>query len=205
MPCGFFSPRTLDEMKLTVVENITLDGVMQSPARPDEDTRGGFSQGGWGIAYSDEVAAAEMAKRMARPGSLVLGRRTYEDLYEVWPKRTNNPYTERLNKTRKYVASRTLREPLPWENSVLLAGDACDAIAELKRKGDEDLGIIGSGELVASLMARDLIDEFVLLITPLVLGAGRRLFNGGTAARLTLLDTVTTTKGVIIATYATQR
>jgi dihydrofolate reductase len=186
---------------LTVVENITLDGVMQSPARPDEDTRGGFTHGGWGVAYSDEVAAAEMAKRMARPGALVLGRRTYEDLYEVWPKRRDNPYTERLNRTHKYVASRTLKEPLPWENSTLLEGDAVAAVAELKAAGDEDLGVIGSGELVASLLAHNLVDELVLLIVPLVLGTGRRLFTGVPTAALTLVDTVTTTKGVIIATY----
>lgn len=188
-------------MKLTVVENVTLDGVMQGPARPDEDTRDGFTHGGWGVAYSDEVAAAEMAKRMAKPGALVLGRRTYQNLYEVWPKRTGNPYTERLNRSLKYVASRTLREPLPWVNSTLLPGDAADAVAKLKENGDEDLGVIGSGELVASLMARDLVDELVLLIAPLVLGSGRRLFSGNTMARLSLVETVTTPKGVIIATY----
>jgi len=190
-------------MKLTVVENLTLDGVMQAPARPDEDTRGGFRSGGWAIPYSDEVMAAEMGKRMARPGALLLGRRTYEDLYDVWPKRTDNPYTERLNQSRKYVASRTLKEPLPWVNSTLPDGDAMDKVAEMKTRGDEDLGVIGSGELVASLLERNLVDELVLLTFPIVLGTGRRLFARETKVLLTLVESVTTPKGVIIATYRT--
>lgn len=188
-------------MKLTVVENITLDGVMQAPARPDEDTRGGFTHGGWATPYSDSVMAAEMGKRMARPGALVLGRMTYENLYSVWPKRGDNPYTERLNKSRKYVASRSLQEPLPWVNSILLEGDAVDAVAQLKEKGDEDLGVIGSGDLVRSLMARNLIDEYVLLIFPLVLGRGQRLFDGRAEVSLELVESVSTPKGVLIATY----
>src|SRR5579863_4659449 len=107
--------------KITVVNSVTLDGVMQGPARPDEDTRGGFTKGGWGIPFQDAVSGKKMGGMMAKgDGALLLGRRTYENFYSVWPKRKDNPYTDHLNKTRKYVASRTLQEPLPWENSVLL-------------------------------------------------------------------------------------
>jgi dihydrofolate reductase len=189
-------------MKVTIVEFVTLDGVMQAPGRPDEDTRDGFVHGGWGGAYNDHVMAAEMGKRMARSaGALLFGRRTYEDFYKVWPNRKDgNPFTDVLNRTKKYVASRTLTEPLPWVNSALLPGDAIDAVAELKRTGHEDLGILGSGELVKSLMRRNLIDEYLLLIHPLVLGTGRRLF-GDAEVSLELVECVPTTKGVLIATY----
>src|SRR5919108_4852934 len=164
--------------RLVVINNVTLDGVMQAPGRPDEDTRDGFAHGGWGGPYNDHVMAAEMGKRMARGGgALLFGRRTYEDFYKVWPNRKDgNPFTDVLNRTKKYVASRTLTEPLPWVNSVLLSGDAVDAVSELKRGGGEDLGVLGSGQLVQSLMRRNLIDEYLLLIHPLVLGTGRRLF-----------------------------
>jgi len=192
--------------KVVVTNNVTLDGVMQAPARPDEDTRGGFTHGGWAIPYNDSVMASVMAERMAegmsRGGALLLGRRTYEDFYAVWPKRTDNPYTEVLNNSQKYVASTTLQEPLPWRNSTLLKGDAAEAVARLKEQSDKDLGILGSGELIQSLMRHNLIDEYVLLIFPLVLGSGRRLFrDGGVPATLRLVNSVTTTTGVIIATY----
>jgi dihydrofolate reductase len=186
--------------RLTAVESITLDGVMQAPGRRDEDTRGGFTHGGWGVRYADEVMGRAMGERMAGDGGLVLGRRTYEDLFGYWPKQKDSPYTDRLNSTRKYVASRTLSDPLPWENSILLEEDAVEAIAALKRDGDRGLGVIGSGELVRSLMRRGLVDEFVLLIHPLVLGSGSRLFPEDFAAALELTDTITTTTGVVIAT-----
>jgi dihydrofolate reductase len=189
--------------KLTAIESITLDGVMQAPARPDEDVRGGFEHGGWGISYADEVMGRAMGERMAKSagGPLVLGRRTYEDLAEVWPKRKDNPYTDALNRAEKHVASTTLSEPLPWQNSRLLAGDAVDAVAKLKQDGGKDIGIIGSGHLVRSLMSAGLIDEFLLLIHPLVLGSGQRLFADGVNAQLELADSLTTTTGVVIATY----
>jgi dihydrofolate reductase len=188
--------------KITIVNNITLDGVMQAPARPDEDPRGGFTHGGWAIPYQDSVIAQKMGAMMgSAQGSLLLGRRTYEDLFSVWPKRTDNPFTEHLNKVQKYVASRTLKEPLPWQNSNLLNGDAADAVAALKQKEDIDLGILGSGELIQSLMRRNLIDEYVLLIFPIVLGTGRRLFPDGETVRLHLVESLPTPSGVIIATY----
>jgi dihydrofolate reductase len=189
--------------KLTAIESLTLDGVMQAPARPDEDTRGGFEHGGWAIPYADEVMGRAMGERMqsAESGALVLGRRTYEDLFEVWPKLKDNPYTETLNRSEKLVASTTLKEPLPWQNSRLLGGDAVDAVTKLREEPGKSLGIIGSGELVRTLMPRGLIDEYVLLIHPLVLGSGQRLFPDGAVSRLELVESVTTTKGVVIATY----
>jgi dihydrofolate reductase len=188
--------------KITVVNNVTLDGVMQAPARPDEDTRGGFEHGGWAVSYQDSVIAKQMGAMMASgEGSLLLGRRTYEDFFSVWPKRTDNPYTEHLNKVQKYVASTTLREPLPWQNSILLSGDAADTVATLKRKHDKSFTILGSGVLIKSLIGRNLIDEYVLLIYPIVLGAGHRLFPDGESVHLQLVDSLTTPGGVIIATY----
>jgi dihydrofolate reductase len=186
--------------ELTAVESLTLDGVMQSPGRPDEDTRGGFDQGGWAVPYADEVMGRAMGERMGGGGAIVLGRRTYEDFAGYWPKQQDNPYTEVLNRTQKYVASRKLEEPLPWENSTLLEGDAADAIAKLKGE-TEHLTVLGSGALVGQLMRRGLVDEFLLLIHPLVLGTGRRLFPDGTPARLELADSLTTTTDVVIATY----
>ena len=139
---------------------------------------------------------------MAEGGGLLFGRWTYQNFYSVWPNRTNNPYTEVLNKTQKYVASTTLQEPLPWVNSTLLKGDAAEAVARLKQQPGQDLLIMGSGVLIQSLMRRNLIDEYVLLIHPLILGSGRRLFpDGGAFAALKLVDSKTTDKGVVIVTY----
>ena len=189
-------------MRVVVFMSVTLDGVIQAPARPDEDVRGGFERGGWAVPYADEVMGRMAGEGMSKPGSLLLGRRTYEDFFTVWPNRTDNPYTEVLNNRTKYVASRTLQEPLPWKNSTLLKGDAGEAVASLKKRPGGDVTVIGSGELVESLMRSNLIDEYILLIHPLVLGSGRRLFTeGGPSATLRLVGTKTTTTGVVIATY----
>jgi dihydrofolate reductase len=188
--------------KVVVVNNLTLDGVMQAPGRPDEDLRGGFEHGGWALPYNDAVMGRVMGEMMAQGGALLFGRRTYEDFASVWPNRKDNPFTEVLNNRQKYVASTTLEEPLPWSNSTLLEGDAAKAVANLKERLTEDLAVLGSGELVKSLMRRNLVDRYVLLIHPLVLGSGRRLFtDGGASATLRLLDSVTTTTGVVIVTY----
>jgi dihydrofolate reductase len=188
--------------KVVVVNHVTLDGVMQAPARPDEDPRGGFEHGGWAVPYYDPVMAGVMGQRMAKSGgALLLGRRTYEDFAAVWPNRTDNPITEKLNRTRKYVASTTLKEPLPWVNSTLLPGDAAEAVAELKQQSDEELTVLGSGRLIHSLMRRGLIDEYLLTIHPLVLGTGRRLFPHGVHAVLRLVEEQVTTTGVVIANY----
>src|SRR5918994_1597120 len=188
--------------RFVVINNITLDGVMQAPGRPDEDTRDGFEHGGWAQDRADEVMGQKLGEGMARGGPLLFGRRTYEDFFSFWPKQTDNPYTEVLDNAEKYVASTTLHEPLPWNNSTLLAGDAADAVAELKQQPGKDFGVLGSGQLVQSLMRRNLVDEFLLMIHPLVFGTGRRLFpDGGPLAALRLVDSVTTTTGVVIATY----
>ncbi len=189
-------------MRVVVFMSVTLDGVIQAPARPDEDVRGGFVHGGWAVPYADEVMGKMAGDGIAKPGGLLLGRRTYEDFFKVWPNRTDNPYTDVLNNRTKYVASRSLEEPLPWKNSTLLKGDAAEAVARLKKQPGGDLMVIGSGELVRSLMDSNLIDEYILLIHPLVLGSGRRLFSDdGPSATLRLVDTKTTTTGVVIATY----
>jgi dihydrofolate reductase len=188
--------------KLIAFTSLTLDGVMQAPGRPDEDRRGGFEHGGWGIPYADSVLASVAGESMAATGALLFGRRTYEDFYAVWPSRTDNPFTEVLNNAQKYVASRALQEPLPWSNSTLLKGDAGDAVARLKGQLAKDLVVLGSGALLHSLMRRNLVDQYVLLIHPLILGSGLRLFtDGGSFATLQLVESKTTTTGVIVATY----
>jgi len=188
--------------QITVFNSISLDGVMQAPGRPDEDRRDGFQHGGWAVSYADPVMASFAGEGMVRDGGLLFGRRTYEDFYSVWPNRTDNPFTDILNRRQKYVASRTLAEPLPWQNSTLLKGDAVEAVATLKQESDQDLLILGSGELIRSLMPRQLIDRFILLIHPLVLGSGRRLFaDDGYLQALKLVESKPTSTGVLIATY----
>ena len=185
--------------KVVVFINLTLDGVMQGPAAPEEDTRGGFEHGGWAAPYNAMPSAGEA---MANCGALLLGRRTYEEFYSVWPKRKDSPYSAFMDNIQKYVASRTLKEPLPWKNSILLKGDAAEAVAKLRSQTGKDLVIMGSGKLIQSLMRRNLVDEYVLLIHPIVLGSGQRLFtDGGSHASLRLISSRTTEKGVVIATY----
>jgi dihydrofolate reductase len=176
---------------------------MQAPARPDEDTRGGFEHGGWALPYADAVMGSVSAESGSTAGALLFGRRTYEDFYAVWPKRTDdNPFTPVLNNTQKYVASTTLKEPLPWMNSTLLKGDATQEVLRLKSELKKDLVVLGCGALLQSLMPHNLVDEYILLIHPLVLGSGRRLFtDGGAFAELRLISARTTTTGVVIATY----
>ena len=189
--------------RVIVTNHLTLDGVMQSPGHPDEDRRDDFEHGGWAPPYADEVMANVMAEGIAKGGALLLGRRTYDALAAYWPDaHEDNPYTNVINERQKYVASTTLQEPLSWRNSTLLQGDAADAVARLKEQPGKDIAVLGSGELVRSLMRRDLVDEFVLTIHPLVLGSGRRLFtDGGAFAALRLVDSKPTTAGVVIATY----
>ena len=186
--------------RIVVTNHVTLDGVMQAPAGAEEDTRGGFRRGGWAAPRSDEVMMRELTKGMGQTGGLLLGRRTYQHFYSYWPYQTGNPFTDVLNNTQKYVASTTLSEPLPWMNSTLLGPDVPRAVAELRARDGKDIVILGSGELIRSLARQDLIDEYVLLIHPVVLGTGTRLF-GDSVAEFRLVDSVTTTTGVIIATY----
>lgn len=185
--------------KVIVFMNLTLDGVMQAPGTPDEDRRGGFEHGGWGVPYN---AMAQAGDSIANIGALLLGRRTYEGLYAYWPNHPEDPISAMLDNLQKYVASTTLSAPLPWVNTALLAGDATQAVATLKQEMDRDLVIMGSGELIQSLRRDGLIDEYVLLVHPLVLGGGRRLFpEGGAAATLQLVSTKSTDTGVVIVSY----
>ena len=187
---------------ITVLNHLSLDGVMQAPGRPNEDTRDGFDRGGWAIADNDAVMGEVLGKGMSQGGSLLFGRRTYEDFASYWPAQTDNPFAQVLDGAEKYVVSTTLHEPLPWSNSRLLSGDGAESVAALKATDGPDLVVMGSGVLIQSLLRRRLIDRFMLMIHPLLLGGGRRMFAGdGQPAPLRLVDSVTTTTGVLIATY----
>lgn len=182
---------------------VTLDGVVQGFGRPDEDTRGGFTHGGWGQRYNDEVMGGEMAKAMATPGDMLFGRRTWQDFITAWGRLTDgNPVTTHMNAATKYVVSRTLEDADAWQNSILLRGDAVDTVADLKAQPGRNLSIIGSASLVRELHAAGLIDRYTLLIHPLTLGSGTRLFEGpAPLTEFDLTDSLPTTKGVIIAHY----
>jgi dihydrofolate reductase len=191
--------------RIVVMNHVTLDGVMQGPGRPDEDTRDGFTLGGWGSrsASPDDAAGKAMSERMAAGGGLagwLFGRWTYESLLSTWNAR-GGPFKDGLNNSPKYVASATLEEPLPWPNSTLLRGDISDAVGALKAQSGGVLAIMGSRVLIGSLMTAGLIDEYLLMIHPLVLGTGRRLFPEGVQLPLRLTSSVTSATGVVIATY----
>ena len=190
--------------RVIVMNHVTLDGVMQGPGRADEDTRNGFERGGWALPRSDEAIVAKMGERMGGDRAFLFGRRTYDDLLASWNAR-GGPFKEALNNAHKYVASSNPATRLDWSNSTLLHGDVPAGVADLKDSSGTNLVIMGSGVLIGSLMAADLIDEYLLMIHPLVLGSGRRLFGGGTPALLRLLDSMTTNTGVLIATYEAGR
>ncbi len=190
--------------KVIVMNWVTLDGVMQGPGRPDEDTRDGFEHGGWAIPYSDEAMVAKMGERMGGDRAFLFGRRTYEELLAFWNAR-GGPFKDALNTAHKYVASSNPAARLDWPNSTLLHGNVPAAVADLKEGSGTNLVIMGSGVLIGSLMAADLIDECLLMIAPLVLSTGRRLFAGGTQASLRLVDSITTSTGTLIATYERAR
>lgn len=187
-------------MPVVVINHVTLDGVMQAPGGEDEDTRGGFSHGGWAIPGNDEVMARRMGERMSKPdGGMLLGRRSYEQMLGFWNTQ-GGPYKDALNNAPKYVASTNPETSLDWPNSTLLHGDIPAAVADLKR--GTDLLIMGSGQLIRSLLPHGLIDEYLLMIHPLVLGSGQRLFDGGdTVTKLRLANSTPTTTGVLLATY----
>jgi dihydrofolate reductase len=186
--------------KVIVMNGLTLDGVMQSPGRPDEDTRDGFEHGGWAVPYGDEAWVSEMGERMGLDRAFLFGRRTYEDLLASWNAQ-GGPFKDALNETSKYVASSNPKSRLEWPNSTLLHGDVPAAVADIKESSDTNLVIMGSGVLIRTLIAADLIDEYLLMIVPLVLGSGRRMFDEGATATLQLIDCTTTSTGVLIATY----
>ena len=190
--------------KVVVMNHLTLDGVMQGPGRPDEDTRDGFARGGWGVQGGDGAIVGKMGERMGEDRAFLFGRRTYEDLLSTWNAR-GGPFKEALNNTCKYVASSNPATRFAWPNSTLLTGDVRAAVADLKARSSTNLVIMGSGVLIASLMAADLIDEYLLMIHPLVLGTGRRMFSSGRPASLRLVDSITSSTGVLIATYEAAR
>jgi dihydrofolate reductase len=189
-------------MRIVVINHITLDGVMQSPGRPDEDTRGGFSHGGWAKPGNDPAMFQAIGERMGRPdGGLLLGRRSYEDMLTSWNAQ-GGPFKDALNNARKYVASGSSSTKLGWPNSTLIHGDIPAAIAELKQQPGGNLVIMGSGQLIRSLLPHGLIDEYLLMSHPLVLGSGQRLFEpDNNVVKLKLTGSTGTATGVIIATY----
>ncbi|TCO46824.1 dihydrofolate reductase [Kribbella antiqua] len=178
--------------EIIVVCNVTLDGVMQAPGLPDEDLRGDFPYGGWAAPYSKDAMGRVLGQRAGKTGGMLLGRRTYEQFASFWPKQPDNPYTEALNRQQKYVVSSTLRDP-DWVNSHVITLDDIP-----KLKAEQDLVVLGSGELLRSIP--HLFDRYILLIHPLVLGTGRRLFESHHQP-LELTHTEETTTGVVITTY----
>jgi len=188
-------------MRLVVINHLSLDGVMQGPGRADEDTRDGFDLGGWAASGApDPVVGEAMGARMARSDGLVLGRRSYEDMLASWNAQ-GGPFKDALNNAQKYVASTTLSEPLPWPNSTLLGPDVIAAVTELKARPGRELHIMGSGQLIGALMQHRLVDDYLLIIHPLVLGKGRRLFAAGVPTSLELVDATPAPSGVLVATY----
>jgi dihydrofolate reductase len=192
--------------RLIVTEFMSLDGVTQAPGAADEDTSGGFEHGGWNLRYMADQAAQRWALGgIVEAGAFLLGRRTYEIFAAYWP---NAPEEEQviaepLNTKPKYVAATTLGEPLGWQNATLLRGDVAGAVAALKRADGDDIHVIGSTQLVQTLTEHDLVDQFRIMIDPLLLGGGRRLFSDdGTLRPLRLVDSQVTTTGAILATYA---
>jgi len=190
--------------KVIADEWLTLDGVIQAPGQPDEDPSGGFQHGGWHVGYFDDLAQRQVVDSVVNAGGFLLGRRTYEIFAAHWPNASKEEQVlaEPLNSKPKYVASRTLTEPLAWQNSTVLQGDVADAVAALKQEDGEDLHVIGSSQLTQTLVERDLVDEFHVMIDPVVVGGGKRLFrDDGVRRPLRLVDSQVTTTGVIIATY----
>jgi dihydrofolate reductase len=191
--------------KVVVVEWITLDGVVQAPGHPDEDRDGGFEHGGWHLSYFDDLSRTWVVQGYAEAGGFLLGRRTYENLAAYWPNASEEErvIAEPLNTKPKYVASNSLTEPLEWQNATLLRGDTARAVRTLKQEDGRDLHVIGSSELAQTLIEHDLVDEYRLMIDPLVAGGGKRLFrNDGALKPLRLVESQATSTGAILATYA---
>lgn len=192
--------------KLVVVEFLSLDGVYQAPGDPAEDTEGGFAHGGWQRPYFDEVLGADAAEGMAETDAHLFGRKTYEIMAAYWPTApADDPYGQHLNSVQKYVASRTLTE-VTWRNTTLLRGDVAQEVAKLKEQPGKNIVVLGSGNLVQTLMEHDLVDEYSLSVFPIVLGGGKKLFpDDGQLRRLRLADSKTTSTGGLMLTYRPDR
>jgi dihydrofolate reductase len=189
--------------RIVVSEFLTLDGVMQAPGDSNEDRSGGFEHGGWQLDFFDDIFGKLMTEAFAATGGLLLGRRTYDIFAAFWPTQTDDdPLGGVMNRLPKHVVSTTLEEPLAWQNSTLIKGDVPAAIRELRSQHGQDIQVIGSGQLVQTLVANDLVDEYRLMIHPIVLGTGKRLFQDGLPkTRLQLKETTPTTTGVLINSY----
>lgn len=190
-------------MKLTLMQFLTLDGVYQGPGSPDEDRTDGFTQGGWLVPHMDEAFINQAAEWLGQADALLLGRRTYEAFSRDWPQITdpNDPFTVLMNGLPKYVASHTLTETT-WNPTTIISGDVAAQVAELKRQPGRDLQIHGSARLGQSLLAAGLIDELRLVVAPVILGQGRRLFpDGGAPAGLRLVSNKTTPAGLALQTF----
>ncbi len=187
--------------QIIAITHVTLDGVMQSPGGSDEDPSGGFTHGGWTVAYRDEVGGQAIGEIVAREFDMLLGRRTYEDFASSWPNNGDHPVGKAFNKATKYVVTRSL-DKLDWENSQRIGSDVVDEVRGLKASDGPDLHIWGSSELLQTLIAADLVDEFRMLVFPVVLGEGKRLFGSGVPPRrFSLVATRSTPSGVVINTY----
>jgi dihydrofolate reductase len=187
--------------KLAVSTFLTLDGVMQGPGGPDEDPSGGFAHGGWTVNYWDDHMGERMSEWLGAPFDLLLGRKTWEIFAAHWPHASEEEGAAVFNSATKHVASRTL-STLDWQNSTLIRGDVPTAVAELKRTEGPELQVHGSGNLIQSLLPRGVIDEFRLLVFPVVLGTGKRLFGeGAIPSGFRLAESTTSGTGVVIATY----
>jgi dihydrofolate reductase len=189
---------------LRVIEFLSLDGVMQAPGSPEEDTEGGFRQGGWQRQYFDDVLGGTAAEGMAATDAYLFGRKTYEKMAAFWPTApADDLYAQHLNSTPKYVASTTL-DRLKWDNSTLIEGDVAHEVAKLKDQPGGNIAVLGSGQLVQTLIAHDLVDEYFLALFPIVLGSGKRLFRElDEPAKLRLVDSKVTTTGGVLLTYRT--
>lgn len=188
---------------ISVLQSLTLDGVMQAPGRDDEDTRGGFTAGGWSVGYTEEVSGELVAEGMASTGALLFGHRSYADLLGHWTSTPEpNPFAEALLHTQKYVVSRDAATELSYPASTLLAGAAVETVAAIRDQVEGTLMIMGSGELIRSLRPAGLIDHYLLLIHPIVLGSGQRMFADGDRSDLELRRATSTKTGLIVAEYA---
>ncbi|HSQ48714.1 MAG TPA: dihydrofolate reductase family protein [Candidatus Deferrimicrobiaceae bacterium] len=186
--------------RLVALTFLTLDGVMQSPGGPNEDTSGGFKYGGWTVGYWDDYLGKVMDEQMAEPFNLLLGRKTYEIFAAYWPN-SKEPIAKILNNAKKYVVSTTL-SALNWNNSVLVKGDITEEIRKLKQQDGPELQVHGSSNLIQTLFKNDLVDEFWLKTFPVTIGTGKRLFGEGTIpASFKLVKSEVSTTGVIAATY----